>query len=205
MSVPTIGRLTAAIVFFLLIPDALASQPLGTDLVPTASESRAVTGLVAHWLADPDPGFTLTRPPCTEGTGQGPGERKWPRFLGWLYRWARGYDLERSRTPAPNLYLRSPLLSGFDEQSGCAVPDPTPRVTCVELRTSDGHEHMATYLMSLPQMGARTPEELAGRLRKQLAKGKLVALRLLGGGQTDLDPKLALKIEVRACQSEIGD
>ena len=126
---------------------------------------------------------------------------KLPRVIGWLYRWVRGYDLEESSTPAPLLYMRSPLLAGFNEPVGCprdAEAREYQAPTCVAVTASDGHEHMATYLVPL-QLGATTPAELAETLRQRLEQGDHVLLRIVGGGVVKLDPAKGKDISVQRC------
>lgn len=151
------------------------------------------------------PVIAWVEPPCVGPDQERPG-RKLPRILGWLYRRARGVDLERGTASPPLLYLRSPLLAGFQEPGNCppagAVELPPP-ASCVAITASDGHQHVATYLVSLPQLGSRTPSELGAALRDRLRGGEAVALRTLGGGAAQLDPARTARLDVRACQSEM--
>jgi hypothetical protein len=160
----------------------------------------------ASRLVEIYPVIAWVEPPCVEPDQERPG-RKLPRVLGWLYRRARGVDLERGTASPPLLYLRSPLLAGFQEPGNCPAADavelPPATTSCVAITASDGHEHVATYLVALPQLGSRTPTELGAALRDRLRGGEAVALRTLGGGAARLDPARTARLDVRACQSEM--
>jgi hypothetical protein len=161
-------------------------------------------GRAGSRLVDVRPVIGWTDVPCVEPAQERQKPSRVPRVLGWLYRWARGFDIEKSNTTPPLLYLRSPLLSGFQEPVGCphgdeARPAPGAR-SCYAVTASNGFDHLVTYLVPLPQLGARTPRELTTSLRQRLDKGETVGLKTIGGGVVELTPDEAVSLDVRACE-----
>jgi hypothetical protein len=156
-------------------------------------------------LIDVTPVIAWTEVPCLGPAQEKQPPRRVPRVLGWLYRWARGFDIEKGNATPPLLYLRSPLLSGFQEPVGCP-PDDTAaqdrRATrCFAVTASNGFDHVLTYLVPLPQLGARTAPELRAVLRQRLDEGEKVAMRTIGGAVVELRPEEAAALDVRACET----
>lgn len=196
MSVPTIRCLIG---LTLVIAVAVPATAAGT----AAALPGTITG------APPaGPGTKPHDLRCTGAVDPAPQQAKGrvPRVFGWLYRWARGFDVERSTTPPPVLYLRSPLLAGFQDPVGCPPAQPaaerTPRQTCVAIVTGDGQDRPETWLALLPQLGARTPDELAAVLRERMDVGETVPVRLIGGAAMLLDPGTVGELAVRKCGTD---
>ncbi len=189
-------------------------EPAGILGAPAAAPAPPVPGVFEALVpAGPVPGARLTdltpvigwtEVRCLESAQEKQGPRRVPRVLGWLYRWARGFDIEKSNTTPPLLYLRSPLLSGFREPAGCGHEDAGAQErkanTCFAVTASNGFDHVVTYLVALPQLGSDTARELTAALRQRLDEGEAVALKTIGGGVVELTPDRAVSLDVRACE-----
>ena len=196
---PLAGTATAASAGSGVVAPADAGLALAVHRVRIPRASRNGTAR----LGDIAPVIVWEDVRCAAQDQESPRTRKLPRVIGWLYRWVRGYDLEESSTPAPLLYMRSPLLAGLNEPVGC--PRDAVREyrapTCVAVTASDGREHIATYFVPL-QLGATTPAELAETVRQRLKEGEHVFLRTVGGGVVELDPAKGKDISVQKCDPE---
>lgn len=187
-------------------------EPAGTVAAPAPAASRPGV-FEALVPARPAPGARLTdvtpvigwtEVRCTEPAQEVQEPRRVPRVLGWLYRWARGFDIEKSNTTPPLLYLRSPLLSGFREPAGCGHQDAATQErnvsACFAVTASNGFDHVMTFLVTLPQLGANTARELTAALRQRLDEGEAVPLKIIGGAVVKLTPDRAVSLDVRACE-----
>lgn len=209
MSVPSIGCLAAALVLaapvHALAPaaasGALAGEGFAAGPLRPAHPPEESTGRFAAGGPTVNLGMRCAPPDQERQTG-----RRLPKVFGWLYRWARGFDIERSTTSVPLVYLRSPLLTGFQEPADCPPSDTLPEAPvasiCVAITAGAGTAHLSTWLLSLPQLGARTPSELESMLRDRLGSGEAVMLRGLGGAAVELGPALAGDLRARACDPE---
>jgi hypothetical protein len=181
------------------VPEISLVTALLTSLVPASGAPAGAR------LVDVTPVIGWTEVRCLESGQERQQTRHVPRVLGWLYRWARGFDIERPNSMPPLLYLRSPLLSGFRQPAGCA-PGDTARTdagagSCFVVTASDGVDRIVTYLVSLPQLGAGTAQELVTVLRQRLDEGERVALKINGGGVIELTPENAVLLDVRTCEA----
>ena len=140
------------------------------------------------------PGSVIVIDECGYGPDQEVERKQRSRVFRWLYRMGRWSDVERTGGWPWSTHLRSPLLSGMVEL-GCDEPP----ATCAALEiTRDGTQRWLLEV-SLPQLGATTPEALAAVIGTRLRRGEVVRLEHPAGGEFDLRPGLGQRIGAAHC------
>lgn len=204
------GRLAGGVVTLLILLANAGPAEAGTTLMsgPTrenlsplpASLHTRLNALETGDRVSPD--CDVQQRPQHAQDRRNPARRRGFRRFGWLWRSTRNIDIER--TGAPRLfYLRSPLLAAVPDPENCAVEgatqalhDPAP---CASLAVNPGHENAYSIAVTLPQLTAVSPADLAEHLRTRLERGESVTLQALGGAEIELNPARIQQIEARTC------
>jgi hypothetical protein len=137
---------------------------------------------------------------CEEVRRTDPSRLPWG--LGWLYRYGRDVDLERSASTPFSFYLRSPLLSGLQDARGCPRPGtPDGDEDCAIVTVRTGVDQEITLEVPLPQLEARNVRRLRTGLRDRLERGEPVRLLTTEGEDIEIQPGAAREIDARACRA----
>lgn len=123
--------------------------------------------------------------------------------LGWLYRYTRNIDLERTASSRLPGFLRSPLLGSLPGRDDDCDPSPLDQVTeCVVVTMDPGSDHERRATVPLPQMSVTTPRGLEDRIQEQLGLGEWVSLRTNRGTILRFDRERVRFVEAKPCRSD---
>lgn len=126
--------------------------------------------------------------------------------LGWLYRYTRNIDIERSGGAPQPFILRSPLLTAAPDRSDCedVFVAPPRAEACAVVAVNPGSEKNArTVTVPLPQYHAATARMLEAEIRDRLMNGETVVLRTLKGVELRLDGGVVRFVVARTCRTDV--